>query len=405
MSDLVLTGVGCSGLTKEQTGRLGRCGLIVGTPRHLALVQGMAAEKHPITPLAPALKSIRHGLVSGDVGVLASGDPLFFGIGRRLLKEFGPDRLVVLPALSTMQEACARFHLPWDDMAKVSLHGRKTLHAPGLLLGWEKSFVFTDRHNTPASLARQLVDYLELIEDAPLLAGCRMHVAENLGAREERLFSGTLAEAASEHFAELNVLIVTRPGLAQENIPLFGLCEEEISHSRGLITKDAVRAVTLHALRLPSRGVFWDLGAGSGSISVAAARLQPGLTVFAVDQHPEALAHVKRNIRRFGCYNIIPVLGEASAVLCSLPAPDRVFIGGSGGKLAAIIGQASDRLPSGGRMVVNGVIPRTVAEAPQCMVDQGLVVAMTRLQVERTTFPEREPGKVLNPITVMTGCK
>jgi len=400
-----LIGVGCWGLTEEQTGMLASCGLIVGAPRHLALVKGMAAEQLPISPLAPALASIRQALASGDVGVLASGDPLFFGIGRRLLKEFGADQLIILPALSTMQEACARFKLPWDDMKMVSLHGRKTLHAPGLLLGREKTFVFTDSHNTPARLARQLADYLELIEDEPMLAQCRVHVAENLGATDERLFFGTLAEAATQDFAELNVLIVTRPPLAGEDLPMFGLTETEITHSRGLITKDEVRAVTMHALRLPSTGVFWDLGAGSGSISVAAARLHPGLTIFAVDQHPEAFANVKKNIRQFGCYNIIPIQGEATAVLNDLPDPDRVFVGGSGGKLSAIIGEAAKRLPAEGRMVVNGVIGKTVAEAPQCMAAHGLKVELTRVQIERTTFPETEPGKVLNPITVMTGRK
>lgn len=405
MFRVILLGVGCQGLSGEQTALLSECGLIVGDPRHLAQVAELPVEKFPISPLASALESIRLALTRGDVGVLASGDPLFFGIGRRLLKEFGKEELVVLPALSTLQEACGRFRLPWDDMQLVSLHGRKTLHPAGLLLGKEKTFVFTDRHNTPVRLAHQLAQYLQLIEDERLLNGCRMHVAENLGTANERLFSGTLAEAAAEDFAELNVLIITRPPHAEADTPLFGLTEEEIAHSRGLITKDEVRAVTMHALRLPSTGVFWDLGAGSGSISVAAARLQPGVTVFAVDQHPEAFANVQRNIRQFGCYNIIPVQGEASAVLSSLPDPDRVFVGGSSGKLSTIIGQAAQRLPQGGRLVVNGVTGKTVAEAPQSMAEHGLAVALTKVQIERTAFPENSPAKVLNPITVITGCK
>jgi precorrin-6Y C5,15-methyltransferase (decarboxylating) len=405
MFRLILIGVGCQGLTAEQGGMLARCGLIVGDYRHLALVEEMAAGKLAISPLAAAMDKIRLELTKGDVGVLASGDPLFFGIGRRLLKEFGADRLVVLPALSTMQEACARFCLPWDDMALVSLHGRETLHAPGLLLTREKTFVFTDRHNTPDHLARQIIDYLKLIGADDLLARCRVHVAENLGTAAESLFSGTLLEAAGQEFSALNVLLFTRPEAAEEKAPLFGLTEEEIAHSRGLITKDEVRAVTLHALRLPGTGVFWDLGAGSGSISVAAALLHPGLTVFAVDHTAEAFANVQRNIRRFGCYNIIPVLGEATAVLSRLPDPDRVFIGGNGGRLTEIIGQAADRLPIGGRMVVNGVTGQTVAEAPRCMVEHRMQVAMTRLQIERITFPETAQGTILNPITVMTGSK
>lgn len=402
---LFLIGLGCKGLTAEQEAMLARCGLIVGDSRHLALVQEMGAEKQAITPLASALESIRSGLACGNVGVLASGDPLFFGIGRRLLKEIGSEQLLVFPALSTMQEACARFHLPWDDMTHASLHGRKCIHAPGLLLEHEKTFVFTDRRNTPDRLARQLLEYLELIEADGLIAGCRAHVAENLGTPEERLFSGSLLATAGQNFGELNVMIITRPQAPAESAPVFGLTEEEIAHSRGLITKDEVRAVTLHALRLPSTGVLWDLGAGSGSISVAAARLHPGLTVFAVDRHAEAFANVKRNIRQFGCYNVIPVHGEATDVFPGLPDPDRIFIGGSGGKLKGIIGESAKRLPSGGILVVNGVIDKTVAEAPECMAMHGLKVDLARIQIERTTFPEKEPGKVLNPITVMTGRK
>ncbi|MFA6901378.1 MAG: precorrin-6y C5,15-methyltransferase (decarboxylating) subunit CbiE, partial [Desulfurivibrionaceae bacterium] len=200
MFSLILIGVGCQGLTAQQTEMLARCGLIIGDSRHLPLVKGMAAEQLLISPLAPVLFSIRQALAIGDVGVLASGDPLFFGIGRMLRKEFGAEQLVVLPALSTMQEACARFKLPWDDMKIVSLHGRKALHAPGLLLDSEKTFVFTDRYNTPATLTQQLIDYLELIGDEVLLAQCWVHVAENLGATDERLFSGTLAEAARQDF-------------------------------------------------------------------------------------------------------------------------------------------------------------------------------------------------------------
>ncbi|MHB8150933.1 MAG: precorrin-6y C5,15-methyltransferase (decarboxylating) subunit CbiE, partial [Desulfobulbia bacterium] len=135
MFSLILFGVGCLGLTEQQAGMLAQCRLIVGDRRHLSQAKEMAAEQLPISPLAPALASIRQALAGGDVGVLASGDPLFFGIGRMLLKEFGRKQFLVLPALSTMQEACARFKLPWDDMKMVSLHGRKTLHAPGLLLG------------------------------------------------------------------------------------------------------------------------------------------------------------------------------------------------------------------------------------------------------------------------------
>ncbi|HIJ79337.1 MAG: precorrin-6y C5,15-methyltransferase (decarboxylating) subunit CbiE [Desulfobulbaceae bacterium] len=407
MFKIFLIGVGCDGLTGAQEKVVAGCGIIVGGNRHLELVAEQPAAKVVIIPLAKALAAIRQGLLEYDVAVLASGDPLFYGIGRRLRQEFGVDQLEVLPALSSMQEAAARFKMPWDDAALLSLHGRKVDHVAGLLLRQPKSLIFTDGSNSPDRLAAKLIDYLELIGAEDLLNDCRVQVAENLGTDQERLVSGSLREIKESSFADLNVFCLECPALINEQAREYGLTEDEIAHSRGLITKDEVRGVTLHKLRMPlAGGVLWDIGAGSGSVSVEAARLNPRLTVYAVERNEAELANIKRNICKFGCYNVIPVAGPAPAALSDLPDPDRVFVGGSGGNLAEIIAASARRLSPGGRLVINGVIEKTVSQAPQLMAECGLAVEISKIQVERYTFLQgQEPAKVFNPITVMVGRK
>ena len=396
-----IIGVSPHGLTLAQRELLGASALIVGGKRLLAMFGHCTIPTVGITPLDDAIRSIEKSLGIGDVAVLASGDPLFYGIGRRLLDHFGSDIVEILPTLSSMQDAACRFKLPWDDAHLISLHGRRYVHVPSLMLAHHKTFMFTDHSNTPDALARDILHYLELIDDDVLRDQCRIMVAENIGGDEESLFNGTLKETANHTFADLNVMCLLRPEMTRSFI--LGLSEPEISHSRGLITKDEVRAATLHRLRLPKQGVLWDVGAGSGSISIEAARMNPKLIIYAIERKEEERANIKENIRRSGCYNVIPVAGLAMDVLEQLPTPDRIFIGGNGGQLADIIEVGSQCLPKGGLLVVNGVIEKTIVEAPRLMAKAGLNVEMSTVQITRTG----QDGNVqtFNPITIIVGGK
>ena len=231
------------------------------------------------------LDQVEEAFESGNVAVLASGDPLFFGIGRSLIERFGPARIKVHPALSSVQLACARFRLPWDDLALVSLHGRVDPDIAGRVLRHDRVLLLTGGGNSPDSVAAELLATLSEFEDSERIQAIRIRVAENLGLADERLLAGTLAETAGRNFAPLNLMLVEQPAALR---PFrFGLIEDEIVHSRGLITKDEVRAATLHRLRLPLSGVFWDIGGGSGSVSLEAARLCPDLRIQTVEKHPE----------------------------------------------------------------------------------------------------------------------
>jgi len=376
--------IGISGpvLTSEQEKLVLSCKFIVGGQRLLALIAGFNIPAMDISPLKKVLPAIEEALGRGNVAVLASGDPLFFGIGRRLLADFGKDAVEIYPELSSMQGAMARFKVPWDDARLLSLHGREHNHVAGLLLAQSKTFVFTDKKNSPDFLARQLVSYLQCIEAYDLLDGCQVMVAENLGSEEETLFRGTLQETVDRDFADLNVFLLVAP--ISKKTGRLGLQENDLAHSRGLITKNEVRAVTLHSLCLPGEGAFWDVGAGSGSISIEAARMNPHLTIYAIERKVEELINIKENIRRYCCYNVIPVAGLALDMLAELPDPQRVFIGGNAGQLAGIIAEAAKRLPGDGILVANAVIRKTQIEVPQLMAKAGFSPRVSSINVTRT---------------------
>jgi precorrin-6Y C5,15-methyltransferase (decarboxylating) len=402
MSQIELIGISGKALTGEQWPLLRRCAAIVTSRRHRRLVVSLSHPVIDIAPVAAMLAQVEEALASGDVAVLASGDPLFYGIGRTLIDRFGPERISVHPALSAVQLACARFLVPWDDLTLLSLHGRSVENIPGRILRHSKVMLFTDGQNSPNQVAASLLATLTACEDTERIAAIRIRVAENLGLTDERLTSGGLAEIASRTFSPLNMMLIEQP--PPPSLIRFGLREDEISHSRGLITKDEVRAATLHRLRLPAEGVFWDIGGGSGSVSLEAARLCPELAIHTIEKKPEEQANIRANIRRYGTYQVQLVCGEAPEALVNLPAPNRIFIGGSGQRLAAIIAAAVARLSPGGRIVINAVLPQTETTALACLARLGLRVAASTLAVTRRHCPDGEP-QAFNPITLITGDK
>ena len=357
----------------------------------------------PIAPLAHALQAMHEQLAEGDVAVLASGDPFFFGIGKILVDTFLQAKIVVHPAVSSLQLAFARFLLPWDKAAIISVHGRTTAHLLNDILAQPLIGILTDARTTPAKIATELLAFYGESE-APAYT---VHVGENLGLANERLFTGSLGETAAQCFADLCCVIVVRHEVLSELVPsefapTFGLGEEDIVHSRGLITKAEVRAAAIHALAIPAKAVVWDIGAGSGSVSVEIARLFGDALVYAIEKNPTQLANIAANVQRFAVANLTVRRGEAPAVLTGLPRPDRIFIGGSGGKLDDILAFGVGQLKPGGRIVVTGVLEQTCRQAPAILHGLGLMVETRKIAVQRISYPE---GNVtaFNPIMIITG--
>jgi len=399
------------------------------------------------------MKFIHSSLVthhsSLPIVLLASGDPTFFGIGRRAVREFGKDAIEIISDLSSIQIAFSRIKESWDDAFLMSLHGgpdpekRRKLpyeleDIPSLLQSHNKILILTDKENNPALIAdviaRSVVtkqsEYYEIASPAARNDSTTMYICEKLGYPDEKITEGAPEEIAGMTFSEPNVVIVVRAteqrgdcprftgtavesGLSQTSAILlrccatvpFGLTENEIAHSRGLITKDEVRSVTIHKLRLPQRGVLWDIGAGSGSVSIEAARLYPALKVLAIEKDEEQIKNIKENRIKFDAANIEITKGLAPDVLINLPAPDRVFIGGSGGRLKEIIGIIKEKMLSG-IVVVNAATVETLNIAIAELQRNGFLVDVSQISVSRMKkIGEGNCFSALNPVFVIVGKK
>jgi precorrin-6Y C5,15-methyltransferase (decarboxylating) len=359
---LVVIGIGHdgpSGLSPEALDHIARAEVLAGGSRHLAFFPEWKGEKIVFDrDLNSQIAHLQERAAQRKTVVLASGDPLFYGIGRLLLEAFPREQLLFLPHISSVQLAFARIKETWDDACFVSLHGRPMeVLLPALRRGENKIAVFTDSRNTPAAISAFLRE-----------TGCAAsyHVAwvcENLGGPDERVTPWSPGELESEleTFSPLNIVILLRFSSIADGFqspPLLGIPEQMLYHRtrRGsLITRREIRLLSLCYLELRPHNVLWDVGAGSGSVSIEAACLSPSLEIFAVEQDDEAYRNLEENVRRFGTLGIHPIAGTAPDVFAQLPDPDAVFVGGSGGIIEAIIAAAMERLKPQGRLVINCV--------------------------------------------------
>lgn len=278
------------------------------------------------------------------VCVLAAGDPGFFGIVRVLAARLGAGALEVHPAPSSISLAFARAGVPWDDAVVASAHGRPLDDAVQQVLGVAKAAVLVSPDSPPQALGKAL-----------LAAGCGprdVWVASRLGERDEAVHVTDLDGLASGTFDPLSVVVLVAPGAAVANgaSVAWGLPTAAFVHDAGMITKAEVRAVALGKLGLPRAGVLWDVGAGSGSVAVEAARLSPGLRVFAIERDAAACERIGANGRGTG---VVVVEGDAPAVLDALPTPDRAFVGGGG---PAVLDAVCARMRPGGQVVATSTI-------------------------------------------------
>lgn len=376
---------GPAGLSPEALDHIARAEVLAGGKRHLAFFPKWKGKKIVLSgDMVSSLARLHKCAAQKKVVVLASGDPLFFGIGRLLLETFAHEQLLFLPHLSSVQLAFARIKETWDDACIVSLHGRP-LQAllPALQRGEEKIALFTDSRNTPAAIGAFLRE-----------AGCAaayhvVWVCENLGGPDERVTAWTPAELEQglETFSPLNILILLRFSsvpAAVQSLPLLGIPEQMLRHRtrRGsLITRREIRLLSLCYLELRPHNVLWDVGAGSGSVSIEATGFSPTLEIFAIEKDDEAYRNLQENVRMFGTLGIHPVAGTAPDVFAQLPDPDAIFVGGSDGKIEAIIAASMDRLKPQGRLVVNCITLDNLARGWTWLRDHYALPEVTSVQL------------------------
>ncbi|HSI50611.1 MAG TPA: precorrin-6y C5,15-methyltransferase (decarboxylating) subunit CbiE [Ideonella sp.] len=367
---------GAASLAPPALQALAEADLVIGARRTLALLEARIspeAERRELAGLAAVVEQIREAQARGQRCVLlATGDPLCHGIAGYLAMKLCLDAIEVLPNVSTIQLACARVGLVWQDLKIVSIHSKDAgewlvgadpshgLYALAQALRrHERLALLTSPANSPDRVARLLLAE-GLGEDFQLA------VAERLLLPDEKIHSGlSAAQAAGMTFAEPNVMLLWRHQARPRPVS-FGLPDaayEQRQPDKGLITKQEVRAVSLARLQLRADSIVWDIGAGSGSVGIEAARLCPEGHVWAIEKNEADVAIAGRNRASFGVANHTLVHGKAPEQLDGWADPDAVFIGGSGGELAELIALCLHRLRSGGWLVMNFVTLENLATA------------------------------------------
>ena len=288
------------------------------------------------------------------MAIVAGGDPLFYGVARYLCDRMGKEHFEVLPHVSSMQLAFARVKETWEEAYLTNLQTHPLDAVVDRIRTAETVGLFTSEQEGPAQIARQLL--------ARGLDYFRMYVCENLGAPDERVTQGELHEIQEMEFAPLNVVILRRkPGRPDRpatpaRTRRFGNPDDVFAQSRpqsGLITQAEVRAIALAQLAIQPASVVWDIGAGSGSVAIEAARLsEPGM-VYAIEEDAADYHLILANALTFGVHNVKAIHGTAPAVFAGLPAPDAIFVGGTGHEIGRLLDAAWQALRDGGQLVVN----------------------------------------------------
>jgi precorrin-6B C5,15-methyltransferase / cobalt-precorrin-6B C5,C15-methyltransferase len=338
---------GLTGLSPVARSLLAQASIIFGGERHLALLSAQQPGEKRVwaSPITESLKQVI-GQRGQAVCVLASGDPLCYGIGTSLLRHIPITEVTIIPHLSAFSLACARLGWSFSEVETLSLCGRDPALLHAFLYSGAKILLLSADHSTPALVAQQLCD--QGWEDAQIT------VLERLGGAQEQIRQGTAATWDVPAVADLNTLAIrlpTRPGGLSPQ--LAGLPDTAYHHD-GQLTKWEVRAITLAALAPIPGQLLWDVGAGCGSIGIEWLRSDRRCRAYAIEQHPSRRQYIADNAAALGVPHLQIMAAAAPAALQDLPTPDAIFIGGgvTAPKLLETCWQA---LRPGGRLVVNAV--------------------------------------------------
>ena len=387
---IVVVGLDGRPLAEEALAALSSARQVLGGRRHLGAVAHLlppSARQVPLTGDLDGLRAAAEGTV-----VLASGDPGFFGIVRRLRAD--GHELRVLPAVSSVAALFARLGVSWDDAVVVSAHGRDPSFAVNVCRRHPKVAVLTEPRFGPDELAAGLAGLRR-----------RIVVAEHLGAPAETVRDYEPALT----WGEPNVVAVLAEGGSDLGVAYparttatgWALPEDAFDHRDGMVTKAEVRALALAWLGPGLGDLVWDVGAGSGSVAVECARL--GAAVIAVEPDPAQCERITANAARHGV-PVHVVQGKAPEALADLPDPDAVFVGGGGHLLTEIVRTAADRARR--TVVVALATLERVAPVQRALDDAGLHASGTLLQASR--LQPLSTGHRLaatNPVVLVRGAR
>jgi precorrin-6B C5,15-methyltransferase / cobalt-precorrin-6B C5,C15-methyltransferase len=375
---LSIVGIGESGLVELSSSARGlfdRATIIVGGHRHLAMLDPKDRRARIVwtSPLEESIGSILK-YRSTPVCVLASGDPLCYGIGVTLLRYVSIDEINIIPAPSTFSLACARLGWSLTAVETLSLCGRSPDFLAASLTPGAKLIVLSAGANTP-----------QIVADILTQRGygdSQMTVLEHLGGERERLISGIARSWSRTDIAALNAIAIECL-ISPNTTPLNRLpgLPDNAYHHDGQLTKREVRAITLAALAPMPGELLWDIGAGCGSIGIEWLRSHPSCRAIAIEQHSHRLEFIADNMAALGTPHLQLIQGKAPAALIDLPTPDAIFIGG-GTTSEGLLDTCWSALRSGGRLVANAVTIESELQLLQWHHQVG--GELSRIAIQRT---------------------
>lgn len=381
-------------LTLQGLAALRQADLILGARRLLAVLPAGCTENRAAAYRPDEVAELLQTSGAENAVLVYSGDTGFYSGASSMMEKLEAlgVRARVLPGLSSIQLLAAALGRPWQGWNLVSAHGRTCDPVAECMQG-RPTFFLTGGSEDPATLCAQLA--AEGFGDVQAVVG------QCLGTPEEKLFRGSVKELAAGRFNSLSVLFVE----AVEGLPRRapGLPDEAFERGDVPMTKQEVRAAVLAKLAVRPEDILWDVGAGTGSVSVELALAAPRGRVYAVECRPEGCALIKANREKFRTRNLVLVEGLAPDALSDLPAPDAVFIGGSKGSLAAIVDAALDKNPDA-RICVSAIALETLSAAVAALTARGRTVQVSQIAVSRAkAVGGLHLMMAQNPIYLITG--
>ena len=381
-------------LTLQGLAALRQADLILGARRLLAVLPAGCTENRAAAHRPDEVAELLQTSGAENAVLVYSGDTGFYSGASSMMEKLEAlgVRARVLPGLSSIQLLAAALGRPWQGWNLVSAHGRTCDPVAECMQG-RPTFFLTGGSEDPATLCAQLA--------AEGFGDVQGVVGQCLGTPEEKLFRGSVKELAAGRFNSLSVLLVEAAEVLPRRAP--GLPDEAFERGDVPMTKQEVRAAVLAKLAVRPEDILWDVGAGTGSVSVELALAAPRGRVYAVECRPEGCALIKANREKFRTRNLVLVEGLAPDALSDLPAPDAVFIGGSKGSLAAIVDAALDKNPDA-RICVSAIALETLSAAVAALTAKGRTVQVSQIAVSRA----RAVGGLhlmmaQNPIYLITG--
>ena len=383
-------------LTAQGLAALQSADLIIGAKRLLEHLPTGCTENRKALYKPENILSCLSEFPAANAALLYSGDTGFYSGASKLLpmlRAFGISARV-LPGISSVQLLSAAIGRPWQDWKLVSAHGCACDPAAECLTAEGRPvFFLTGGTETPATLCAKLAD--AGLGDAHGIIG------ENLGTPQEHLAFGTAQTLAANTCAPLSVLLIEHTVLPARRAP--GFPDDAFIRGEVPMTKQEVRAAALAKLAVRPTDTLWDVGAGTGSVSVELALAAPRGHVYAVECAPDACALIRQNREKFHAYNLSLIEGTAPQVLADLPAPDAVFIGGTKGSMAEVVDAALAKNPNA-RLCISAIALETLSAAIAALTAHGQAAEVTQLAVSRTR-PAGNPHLLManNPIFLITG--